>query len=781
MSRISRYVLRDMFWPTTLGLLIYGIVMLMNLLLGAAELFIRRDLPLAMVGQYLLLSLPRIIVLATPMAILVGVLVGVARLVSDSEITALRASGYSDRRLMVPVMILGLAATIVSAILFDLAVPASNYAQHQLTARIFLKSDINREVQAGVFYERIPNLLVYAQGSSPEDGSLRNVLLHQKSPGGHEEIYFARSLSMQQQELRGAIEFQLDDVVSHAWTASSPGRYQISHSARQIIDRPPDIFALEMVRSLATPPPPNLREQSFGQLRATLGTLRALPDTPSARRQIDETLVELHKKVSLPATSLVFAILALPLALGHRRQAGRTWGFIVSILVVAISYALLTAGEQMASRGRIPPWFAMWSWNILFGGIGAILMVTGARVDITSWVRLRRPAETTRIGQAIAAEREAELQIPEPRLRQRRFPSTIERYLFRHLIPLSLFVAASLMVLFTIFYAVELVDDLSKGDKSVALLIPYLLYLQPQVLFASVAPISLCIGTLVTFALLARTQELTAIRAGGIGLFRIAAPFIVAGFAVAVASFVAYDRLLPLTNQKANMIRDEIRNRSARSYRRPERRWVFGSQGLLFYFSEFNANRAEFQDLALIRFEPGSFDILEHTFAKRAVAQEGGGWLLIDGWSRRFTPQGEAYEPFTALRRDEIDPPEYFTQDWKAPDQMNFAELRNHILELEQRGHDTRELRVGLHRKVAIPAVSIVMVLIGFPLALRVERKGPMFAIATSIVIVFIYFGVLQVFGKLGEVAALPPFVAGWAPNVIFSGLGLWLTGSARW
>jgi len=781
MSRIARYVLKEMVWPTMLGLLIYGVVLLMNLLLGAAELFIRRDLPLSMVGQYLVLSLPRILVLAIPMSVLVGVLVGVARLVSDSEITALRASGHSDRRLAVPVLALGLAATVAAGLLFNLAVPASNYAQHQLTARIFLKSDINREVQPGVFYERIPNLLVYAEGSSPEDGALKNVLLHQKSPGGHEEIYFARSLSMQQQELRGAIEFRLDDVVSHAWSAARPGRYQISHSSRQVIDRPPDFFAQEMVRSLASPPPPNLREQSFGQLRDTLATLRELPDTPSARRQIQETLVELHKKISLPMTSMTFALLALPLSLGHRRHAGRTWGFVVSILVVAISYALMTAGEQMATRGRIPPWLAMWSWNILFGSIGVALMATGARVDVTSWLRLRRPAEATRIGQAIAAEREAELEIPEPRLRQRRFPSTIERYLFRHLIPLSLFVAASLMVLFTIFYAVELVDDLSRGEKPVSLLLPYLLYLQPQVLFASVAPISLCIGTLVTFALLARTQELTAIRAGGIGLFRIAAPFVVAGIAVACISFVAYDRLLPLTNQKANMIRDEIRNRSPRSYRRPERRWVFGSQGLLFYFSDFNATRAEFQDLAVIRFAEGSFDIVEHTFAKRASAQPSGGWTLHDGWTRRFTPQGEDYEPFRTVSRAEIDPPEYFAQDWKAPDQMDFAELRRHINELEQRGHDTRELRVGLHRKIAIPAVSIVMVLIAFPLALRVERRGPMVAIAASITIVFVYFGVLQIFGKLGEVATIPPFVAGWAPNVLFSALGAWLTGSARW
>ncbi len=50
-----------------------------------------------------------------------------------------------------------------------------------------------------------------------------------------------------------------------------------------------------------------------------------------------------------------------------------------------------------------------------------------------------------------------------------------------------------------------------------------------------------------------------------------------------------------------------------------------------------------------------------------------------------------------------------------------------------------------------------------------------MFAIAVSILLVFVYFGVLQVFGKLGEVAILPPFVAGWAPNILFGLLGSYL------
>ncbi len=783
MSRITRYVLRELFWPTMVGLLIYGVVLVMNLLLEAAELFIRRDLPLSLVGRFLLLALPRILVLVIPMAVLLGVLVGFGRLISDSEIKAMRACGYSDRRLLVPVILLGAGGALVSGALFNFAVPAANYAQHQLNARIFLRADINREVQPRVFYERIPNLLIYANDASAEDGTLAQVLIYQKGPSGLEEISTARSVSMQQQEIRGAIEFHLDEVTSHAWSAAHPGRYQVSRSQSQVIDRPPDLLVQEMIRSLSSPPPRNLREQTFSELRATLAGLLAEADTPSRARQVNETLVEIHKKVAIPAASIVFACLALPLALGHRRPAGRTWGFIVSLLVIAVSYALLTAGEQMADRGRIPPWLGIWSANILFGGLALLLVATGSRVDVSAWFPSRRrivaPPQTT-IGQRLAASREAELAIPAPRLRQRRFPSTIERYMFRHVIPISGLVALSLLVLFSIFYAVDLVDDLSRGTRPVSLLLPYLLYIQPQVLFAYVAPMSLCIGTLISFALLAKSHELTAIRAGGIGLFRVIVPFLIVAGIASVVSFVAHDRLLPSTNQKANQIRDEIRNRSPRSYRRPERRWVFGSQGLLFNFSDFNVTRQEFQDLAVIRFHEGTLEIAEHTFAPRAV-RAGEAWRLMGGWSRRFTTQGEVFEPFDALILSEIDPPDYFVQDWKAPDQMNFAELRRYVEDLDRRGHDTRDLRVGLHRKIAIPAVSFVMVLIGLPFAVRVERRGAMFSIAVSVLIVFLYFGVLQAFGKLGEVAVLPPLVASWAPNAIFGALGIYLTGISRW
>jgi len=284
----------------------------------------------------------------------------------------------------------------------------------------------------------------------------------------------------------------------------------------------------------------------------------------------------------------------------------------------------------------------------------------------------------------------------------------------------------------------------------------------------------------VTFALLARTHELTAVRAGGISLFRVAVPFITASAIVAGLSFAAHDAVLPYSNQKANQLRDQIRNRSPRSYRQPERRWVFGSQGLLFNFSDFNRTHNEFQDLSVIRFQPGTFDIAERIFSPHAMWEDGS-WVLRDGWIRTFDTDSVAYTAFDRRAFADFDPPDYFVQDWKAPDQMNYRELRSYVRDLERRGYNTRELRVGLYRKIAVPAVCMVMVIVALPFALRVERRGPVFAIAVSIMLVFVYFGVLQAFGKLGEVAALPPLMAAWAPNLLFAGLGLYLTATARW
>ncbi len=485
MTRIQRYVLREFLGPTIVGSLAYGLILTSNLSMHAAEMMIRRDLPAHLVAQFVALALPRIAVLTLPMAALLGILVGVGRLVSDNEMGALRALGYNDRKLIRPALTLGLLCTALTWILFDTAVPIANYAQHQLQARIFISSDLNREIQPRTFYEKIPGLLIYADETNPTDGTLQRVLIHQKSEDGREEISTSKRARIEYRDEDGVLNFRLEDVVSHSWDRNDPSIYQVASRDEESIVRPPDIFTTEMLRTLEKPPPPNLREQNLVQLLETIRGFDAMEAGAVRRRFKNEAWVELHKKFSIPATCLVFSFLALPLGLSQRR-GGRAWGFLISLLVVAVQYFLLTTGEQTADRGRMPAWLAMWLGNIIFLAVGGLLLVLGgrwawdpgaliARIFSARGRTPVRPAGSAGSERSSAAppdpapvpepsapraaaapaltpaSRAQRFSAPEPPLWRRRLLPAVDLYLLRTLVFVGVLIALSLTLLFALY------------------------------------------------------------------------------------------------------------------------------------------------------------------------------------------------------------------------------------------------------------------------------------------------------------------------------------------
>jgi lipopolysaccharide export system permease protein len=83
--------------------------------------------------------------------------------------------------------------------------------------------------------------------------------------------------------------------------------------------------------------------------------------------------VEIHKKYAIPSACLVFALIGLPL--GIRAPRGGRWAaFVLLLPIVLFYYVFLTVGEQFGDAGRIPPWLAMWTPNIVTAGLGLYLL-----------------------------------------------------------------------------------------------------------------------------------------------------------------------------------------------------------------------------------------------------------------------------------------------------------------------------------------------------------------------------------------------------------------------
>ena len=102
--------------------------------------------------------------------------------------------------------------------------------------------------------------------------------------------------------------------------------------------------------------------------------------------------------------------------------------------------------------------------------------------------------------------------------------------------------------------------------------------------------------------------------------------------------------------------------------------------------------------------------------------------------------------------------------------------FKSYIQELSARGYDTSRLRVALAQKLAFPVIPLFMVLFGFPFSFRVGTRGSLFGIGLAIGLTVIYWAVRAVFNALGVAEVLSPPLAAWAPNILFGGLGLYLS-----
>jgi lipopolysaccharide export LptBFGC system permease protein LptF len=105
---------------------------------------------------------------------------------------------------------------------------------------------------------------------------------------------------------------------------------------------------------------------------------------------------------------------------------------------------------------------------------------------------------------------------------------------------------------------------------------------------------------------------------------------------------------------------------------------------------------------------------------------------------------------------------------------MSFSELSRYIKDLSQSGFNTRQLQVQLNRKLAYPAITLVMAILGVPFALATGKRGGVAGFALAIFLAVIYLGTSSLFEAMGSVNQLPPSLAAWSADILFALAGAW-------
>ncbi len=771
MRRMRSYIFREFLLPTFLGLGVYTFLFILKLLFDLADLAIRKQVPLALLGEILLLALPRLLAITLPMAVLLGVLVGMARLSSEGELTALRACGVSYTQMLVPVVWLGTIAMLVVAVDAIVLIPRATFAQHKLNAEILLAGDISRALKPRVFYQDIAGILLYANHVE-RDGTLIGAILVQKTPGGAQRLTLARRARITQDRSTGALRFFLQDGETHTSTPDEPLVYERARFKEEVLFQPADENLLQFAASLREGQRRNYREMSTPALLAALGHLpgpvkRFSPDLkPRAQ-------VELHRRFALPVACLLFALLAFPLGIVTRR-GGRSSGFSLSLLVIVGYWLIMTGGENLAVGRAVPAWAATWFPNALALLVASCLfawLVRDRRLP-RPWLRLRRRWARRKAQGAEPVERM-------PRRRRRRpivgrpglFAGRLDQYLLYHYARAFVLVISSFYILYFLADLRGLLDDITRHPNlAYSVVLRYFALSAPAMVLLSL-PLAALFAALLSLGILSRNNEITAMKAAGISLYRVSLPVLGTAFVLCVAHFVVSETFLPAANTRAAELRSQIRNVPPASTFGP-RQWVFGQGDRLYNFALYQQRSTEYQGLTIYQISPDRSRLLGRIDAQRAT-YKGGAWVLSDGLSRDFSDGEERFEQFDETRLELPEGPEYFRRGVRPPQQMSFGRLKTYIAGLRQAGYDVQELEVALHEKVSMAAVPFVLVLLGLPYAFRRGRHGALAGAGLALAVAVVYYVLLALFRAMGGAGWIPPIIAAWAADLLFAGVGI--------
>jgi LPS export ABC transporter permease LptF/LPS export ABC transporter permease LptG len=798
---LDRYIVREMVAPSAIGLLVFTFVLLIDQIPRLLAVLVERSADLSTIFRVFLTLLPSILAVTIPMAFLLGVLLAFGRMASDSEIVALRAVGVSPLRLLAPVMMLAAAMTAVTFYVNAVALPAANQAYRELVFSLIV-SKARTDVKPRTFTDNLlpGRMMLYVQDIEPETGRWKNLLIHDTRDAHEPKLILARTGQLVVDPARHSVRIELGPGSQHSFFPADPREYNRTSFGAMGWDLPQDEFFPDRKKLLLSK---GDREMTLPELGSRIAELRR---QGQPRKEWGRFAVEWHKKFAIPAACLVFGLLGLGLSLGSKKEA-RSSAFALSIAVIFVYYVFIRLGEQAGDTGMMSPWLSMWGANVVLGAAALGLLFMNHReaafdpLDPAHYLafvpRVRRqpaakPVPPPRRG---AGRPVVVVRIPRPTLR---FPSLLDRYIARAWVANVLLVLAAFVSIYFLGEFMDLIDDIQQHRVKGRIVFHYYSLHLWQIGF-TVAPIAVLVGVLVTLGVLARRNEITAMKAGGISVYRAALPVLGTGLLASLLLYGMQERVLPVTNKAASLDFNVIKGRPAQSSAQFDRRWVLASDER-FYNFDYIVERAappprgvaepcrggDFDAIygfSIYDVDPRSWDLRERVYASRAAWDCATRTYDLEGGWRRTTGPRPAFHPYSTQRvrvigRDpggEIEPPSYFRREEKPSDTMSFGELRDYIASLEARGFDVAKLRVQLHRKLAFPMVGFVMALLAVPFSFVVARRGALYGIGIAIVIAIVYWAVLGIFEALGASALLHPALAAWAPNLLFGAAGLYM------
>lgn len=352
------------------------------------------------------------------------------------------------------------------------------------------------------------------------------------------------------------------------------------------------------------------------------------------------------------------------------------------------------------------------------------------------------------------------------------------RYLLREYAKIFLMCFAGLMTIYLVIDFFEKVRRFLSFDATWLDVLSYFALKIPGVSY-QIVPLAVLMATLLTLGLLSRNNEITAIRSCGISLPWVTSPFLTFAVIMSLVLLLFSSTVIPLATNKAEEIRViRIEKKPPSAVLTLSQPWTRVDADSLLHVSSLAPGGATLGGIQLFHFDP-AFHLIDMTEAQEAH-YAGNTWTLHRGFQRRFNRDGSV--TLVEFDRKPIHlamiPSDFSSGLAGDSEMMTFQDIRESRGRLYQNGSQFTRLLTDYYGRIAFPLVTIIMVLVGIALSLRRSgtRGGSMaIGIGQALLVGFSYWAAHSIAIAFGRGGALPPMVAGWLTNVLFTSYGLYL------
>jgi len=358
------YILKEILPIFFVGLLVFTIILLMDKILKLIELIVNRGGSLANILMLFVFISPSFLIITIPISVLLGTLLTFGRLSSDSEITAFKASGISLYQLFFPVSVFALAAFLMTSFLVFYGLPWGNRG-FKATLFLIAQSRADIEIKERVFNDMFSGLVIYVDRVPIQGNRMEGILIYDDREKGKSNTIIAREGFLINNPESQEIILRLNNGDIH--------RYEPRVQTFQKIKFDTYDLKLELSKALlALGKKLKEFEMSIDEIKEKIETLK------KQGKDITSQQVELYKRYTIPFTCIVFALIGAPLGIQPRRS-GRSYGFILSILILLVYYISIIAFESLAVNKTIPPYLAGIAPTFLFGCLGIYLLMKASK------------------------------------------------------------------------------------------------------------------------------------------------------------------------------------------------------------------------------------------------------------------------------------------------------------------------------------------------------------------------------------------------------------------